>query len=224
MTTRAERHRQLATAGRRRFTEFYPDGFRDSEYLALEREYKWEAHQRWEATLGRAAFAERLQAGDQEEIARDATRIESRTNLLFSFEKLALRDAVRSPGGAKEFAEGLYDWIYGRGRMPGRFDRWRDVVADLPRRQTRVLTWPILTTFGFIARPQVHLMLKPMVTRRAAREYGVDFEYSSQPRWKTYESLLRFAATVRTDLEDWKPRDMIDIQSFIWVLGSAEYD
>ena len=43
-------------------------------------------------------------------------------------------------------------------------------------------------------------------------------------RGATYESMLRFAAVVRADLEDWKPRDMIDIQSFIWVPGSAEYD
>jgi hypothetical protein len=33
--------------------------------------------------------------------------IESRTNLLFSFEKMALRDAVRTGAGARLFAEGL---------------------------------------------------------------------------------------------------------------------
>ena len=37
-----------------------------------------------------------------------------------------------------------------------------------PRAQTRVLTWPVLTTFGFLARPRVHIILKPLVTRRAA--------------------------------------------------------
>jgi hypothetical protein len=29
---------------------------------------------------------------------------------------------------------------------------------------------------------------------------------------------------VRADLADLGPRDMIDLQSFIWVAGSAEYD
>lgn len=28
---------------------------------------------------------------------------------------------------------------------------------------------------------------------------------------------------LRTDTEDLGPRDMMDIQSFMWVLGSAEY-
>jgi len=30
--------------------------------------------------------------------------------------------------------------------------------------------------------------------------------------------------TVRRDLRDLRPRDMIDIQSFLWVQGSSEYD
>jgi hypothetical protein len=35
--------------------------------------------------------------------------------------------------------------------------------------------------------------------------------------------LLKFARTVRADLDDMRPRDMIDIQSFLWVQGSDEY-
>ena len=35
--------------------------------------------------------------------------------------------------------------------------------------------------------------------------------------------LLAFAARIRVDLRDLRPRDMIDIQSFIWVQGSDEY-
>ena len=42
--------------------------------------------------------------------------------------------------------------------------------------------------------------------------------------WKTYGSCLDFAETVRDDVEDLGPRDMIDLQSFIWVQGSSEYD
>jgi hypothetical protein len=46
----------------------------------------------------------------------------------------------------------------------------------------------------------------------------------SRPAWPTYRSLLDFGETIRRDLRDWRPRDMIDIQSFIWVQGSDEYD
>ena len=45
----------------------------------------------------------------------------------------------------------------------------------------------------------------------------------SRPGWETYASLLEFADVVRRDLREMRPRDLIDIQSFIWVLGSNEY-
>jgi hypothetical protein len=87
----------------------------------------------------------------------------------------------------------------------------------------RVLTWPLVTVFGFIAQPGAHIFLKPTVTRAAASEYGFEFRYESRPSWDTYASLLEFAAAVRRDLRDLRPRDMIDIQSFLWVQGSDEY-
>ena len=97
------------------------------------------------------------------------------------------------------------------------------MVAGLPRRQTRVLTWPVVTVFGFIAAPASHIFLKPTVTREAVAALGIPFEYRSRPNWETYAELLRLSRAVRKDLRDLHPRDMIDIQSFLWVQGSDEY-
>lgn len=208
---------------RRKFLRFFPAGFEDETYLDWERSYKAAAAEAWQAVLSRSAHCELLQAGQAQEIARQAVRIESRTNLLFSFEKMALRDATRARTAASRFAEGLYEFLYGRQPIEARFDEWCRVVDALPRRQTRVLTWPVVTVFGFIARPDAHVFLKPNVTRIAAARYGFDLEYESRPSWRTYGSLLRFAEVLRRDLRDLRPRDMIDIQSFLWVQGSDEY-
>jgi hypothetical protein len=81
-----------------------------------------------------------------------------------------------------------------------------------------------VTIFGFLALPDAHFFLKPMVTRTAAGEYGFDFQYRSRPNWETYSNLLEFAGVVSRDLQDLRPRDMIDIQSFLWVQGSDEYE
>ena len=212
------------TRCRRKFLRFFPKGFQDPKYIDWERGYKWEAHERWRELLGREVHRELIADGEYAEVARRAVTIESRTNLLFSFEKMALRDAVKAAAGAKAFAQGLFDFLYARNSDRVRFERWCDVVARLPRRQTRVLTWPLLTVFGFLALPDQHFFLKPMVTRTAAREYGYDFKYRSRPNWETYSDLLAFAARVGSDLNDLRPRDMIDIQSFLWVQGSDEYE
>jgi hypothetical protein len=209
---------------RRKFLRFFPKGFRDETYVDWERGYKEAAHKSWNEQLGKSEFNALLRARQFVEIANHAVRIESRTNLLFSFEKMALRDAVKSTEGAERFATGLYNWLHERGEEREKFQAWCDTVAGLPRKQTRVLTWPVVTVFGFIARPETHIFLKPNVTRRAASEYGFDFDYASRPAWDTYSSLLAFAKAVRKDLKDLHPRDMIDLQSFIWVQGSDEYE
>lgn len=221
-------HRSLTQGAKRcrkKFLEFFPGGFHDADYLDLERNYKVETHQHWNEALGSSEFRTLLKARAWAEIAARAVRVEqrSRHSMIFSFEKMALRDAVRPPSGARAFAEGLFELLHGRRPLARRFERWIDVVAALPRRQTRVLTWPLLTVFGFIAQPDVHVFLKPTVTRAAARAYGFEFDYASRPGWPVYESLLQFAARVRRDTADLGPRDMIDAQSFIWVQGSDEY-
>lgn len=208
---------------RRKFLHYFPKAFRDETYLDWERGYKVKAHEQWKAVLDRTRFKALLAGKKFAEIAAHAVRIESRTNLLFSFEKMALRDALKSRAGARTFAEGLYNFLYGPGQDEQKFTDWCEDVAALPRKQTRVLTWPLVTVWGFLAEPDTHVFLKPKVTRIASEAYGFAFDYQSKPNWDTYASLLEFAATVDHDVRDLRPRDMIDIQSFIWVQGSDEY-
>jgi hypothetical protein len=211
---------------KRKFLRFFPEGFRDEDYLDTERDYKWESHLRWRESLGAAEFAALLKAGHHGEIAARAVRVEqrSRYSMIFSFEKMALRDAVKTEQGARAFAEGLFDFLHGERELQPRFEAWVDAVASLPRRQTRVLTWPLVTVFGFIAQPEQHMFMKPNTLRAAAREYGFELEYQSRPNWRTYSRLLELAALVRREQRDLRPRDMIDVQSFLWVQGSAEYE
>jgi len=208
---------------RKKFLKFFPRGFRDEKYIHWERGYKWTAHEQWKTALNRRAFRAALSEERFADICAAAVRIESRTNLLFSFEKMALRDAVKPPEGARKFAEELFEFLYGRAKPETRFNRWCDALASLPRPKRRVLTHPVATVFGFLAEPETHIFLKPQVTREAARQYGFDFHYNSTPSWETYAGFLEFAETVRRDLADLAPRDMIDIQSFMWVQGSSEY-
>ena len=104
---------------RRKFLHYFPDGFRDQTYLDWERSYKWETHERWEEALHRTEFRRLLRKRDYSEIAARAVRTEqrSRHSMIFSFEKMALRDAIKSSHGAQAFAEGLFGYLHGPGAM-----------------------------------------------------------------------------------------------------------
>lgn len=212
---------------RRKFELYYPEGFEDDAYLIAERATRERAHQEWQRELGPEAFRKLLARGEYRQIADTALRIESRTNLLFSFEKMALRTALRSAAGARLFAHELFAFLHGRGAAQRRFEDWRQAVAELPHTRARVLTWPVVTVFGFLARPDKHMFLKPRVTRNAARAYGFNLPYEPEPSWHVYQGLLTFAAIIRRDLDrhaGFRARDMIDVHGFIWVQGAQEYD
>jgi hypothetical protein len=208
---------------KKKFLYYFKKGYTDQKYYAWERGYKWEAHLAWEKQLNKKEYSKLLAERKYTEIANRAVKIETKTNLLFSFEKMALRDGVKSETGAKAFAEGLFNYVYGRGDMKKRFDAFVETLENLPRKQTRVLTWPLQTVFGFIADPENQIFMKPTVTKAAAGKYGYELNYVSRPNWETYQNLIDFAEQIRTDTKDLQPKDLIDLQSFIWVMGSDEY-
>ncbi len=56
----------------RKFLRVFPGGFYDPQYVDWERGYKWEAHERWKAELGRAEYRALLLGGSFTEIAARA--------------------------------------------------------------------------------------------------------------------------------------------------------
>jgi len=85
----------------RKFKYYFPRGFDDRKYIAWERDYKWNAHLQWKEKLNRNEFSKLLDQHKYEEIAKRVVTIESKTNLLFSFEKMAFRDAVKTPASSR---------------------------------------------------------------------------------------------------------------------------
>ena len=117
---------------RRRFLRFFPGGFRDETYLAWEREYKWETHERWEEALSREEFRRLLRRREFSEVAARAARVEqrSRYSMIFSFEKMALRDGLKSSDEKRRrFMHCLNDLLYGTSNEEARFSSWSETVA-----------------------------------------------------------------------------------------------
>jgi hypothetical protein len=213
-------------AAKRRFREIFPGGFRDPTYLDWERDYKWAAHQSWQQLLGQARWKRLLAAGAHAEIARRVAHWygRSRLNMLALYEWMALREALADAAGARLLAPALYDLVHGPGPFGPRLERFTDVIDQVPQRQTRLAKWPVVTLFPFIAQPSRHLIVKPRLIKRAAERLGFPLDYASRPNARTYAALMSYAGWLRGELAAWRPRDLIDIQGFIWVTQSEEYE
>jgi hypothetical protein len=193
------------------FLKEFPQGFNDETYLDAERDYKVKAHELMGQLLGKVVFRRLLSSGEFDDICSRALTITNKTNLIFPNEKMSLRDGIREASSQRRFSESLFNLLYGDGDLKGRFESFADCLTEL-----KAAKWTTLTYFPFIADPSSHMFLKPEVTQKASEVCGFELNYRSQPNWLTYSKLLDFSQYLFDYLSDLSPRDMIDVQSFIW--------
>ena len=66
------------------------------------------------------------------------------------------------------------------------------------------------------------MFLKPTVTQNAAEISGFAINYRPDLNWHTYASVLAFAKYLKAELVELSPRDMIDVQSFMWCIAPGK--
>jgi len=211
---RSPRNRRTIEEYRAAFLDQFPKGFRGADFVERERRYKMEASETLNATLGKRPFQRLMRAADYEEVCRLSLAVVNKTNLIFKNEKMALRDGLATTTTKRRFAVALFDLLHGPADFEQRFTRFANLLVDLDAAK-----WTVATYFPFLAEPSDHIFVKPSFTRRLADACDVQLNYRPEPNWLTYRCILDLANTLSELLRDLKPRDMVDIQSFIWCVA-----
>ena len=192
---------------RARFRQFFPNGFQSDGYTGEERDYKVAA----KAKLDAAVPVESAAAGSG--FGESVLAVFRATNLLSPFEKTRLQDVLRGPA-ADHFIRAAAKFALGSGAA---------ALADMEQalKPHDSAKWTVATYLPYLWRPEVHMFLKPEVTKDFAARVGHPFAslYEAPLRIAVYESLLDLVTKTEVALALLKPRDRIDVQSFIWVVG-----
>jgi hypothetical protein len=192
---------------RQRFGQFFPDGFRSAAFEESEREYKLAAKAKLDA---RVPLDQALTGTGFGEAVLSAFRD---TNLLSPFEKTRLQPLLRGPDAdafiqaAARFAlEDIGPALSTMERLLAKHDNAK---------------WTVVTYLPFLWSPEDHMFLKPMVTQDFAERVGHPFvhEYGPALEPAVYASLRDLIAQTKAELDDLDPRDNIDLQSFVYVVG-----
>ena len=199
-----------------RFLTSYPDGFAAPRFVKDERDASIRAHQFCIQLLGQPELAELIAEGRYQDVCDRARHVESMTNLLTKSEKTAFYGALDQPENQRPFSIGLADLLYGNDSEEDRFKGFVRLLDLL-----EINRWPYATLFGFIRFPQDRAFIKPTMIQNVAKSLCWRINYKSEPNWRTYCAVLRLYNHLRTSLveEGMMPRDMIDVQSFIWSVG-----
>ena len=202
------------------FLRLFPEGFEDNGFLENERDYKLEANQLLLELLNNEALSQLLETNNYDEICNRARQLMNKTNLIFPQEKIIFHNSLETLANKKSFSEMLSNLLYGNGEYEHRFTDFADCLLKLGSAK-----WTVVTYFPYLRYPDEHIFLKPMATQRAADICNFELNYHPNVNWLTYMSFTKFAHQLFTDLtaNGLKPRDMIDIQSFIWCIDQDSY-
>jgi hypothetical protein len=192
---------------RARFLRFFPAGLETGRYIHNERVYKTDA----KAILD--AGAPLALAKTEMGLWQVVLAAFQKNQLAHYIETQRLKKLLEGPSGdafvqaAARFADGE-----------------NQALADLAAiaKPYDCAHWTVVTYLPFLWRPEAHMFLKPEKTIAFAKRVGHPFihAYRSALDIDVYESLLDLARQTEKEIKAFHPKDYIDVQGFIWVVGA----
>jgi hypothetical protein len=205
-----------------RFTQLYPLAFSDPAYVAAEkgrgdRACRWRrAHLAFVEAFGEGRGEALLAAGDVAGLLkrmRDVERIVA--TLHREPERASFETGLQDPDAARAFFAALLDVVAAAAPEQARFEALAAAVAALAPGTPPESRWPVVTLLPFVARPDVHVLLRPHFVCEAAERLGLEVAYDATPNWKTYASLVAASGQLLEKLRPLGARDHLDVEVFL---------
>ena len=196
------------------FLKEYPEGFYGGKFTKEERTYKYEAHETALELLNEKVFSFLLAEEDFIEIRKRALRVINKTNIIFQHEVMSLNNGLDDEEVQKAFSISLYNLLYDGGELKQRFEAFSRILENAGADK-----WPVISYFLFIRFPDKYMFVKPTIMQHLSDLCRFEINYKPQPNWITYKCILDFSNYLMYELSALQPRDMIDVQSFMWCIA-----
>lgn len=182
--------------------------FNNPEYLSEERDYKLDAAEKQHNLLGKEQLKALIDQGDYEEIKKRIKQAAYGNNMLNQFDMRPILDAP-----AESLSLRLYDLLYGEQPFEQRFNAWLEVLKT-----SRPRCWPSATYYLMLHDPAEHIFIKPEPFREFLEELNSELKWQTRPSPELYGQFQELGRQILPELATLGARDMIDVQSFIWIL------
>ncbi len=199
------------------FLHKYPDGFYSTNYLAYHRRNYHLAHQNFQQYFSQ--IKQLLEQQAYEEIIQKLLTILHQFAITEVVECCLLEQGLQSIESKQLFVETFYQLVWGEDVFENRFSAF---VACLLR--FKAANWRIISGILFIANPTMDILITPETTLKTTEYCAFDLQYQTQPNWQTYQQALKFIHYLSNQLNDMRPRDMIDIYGFISVIAKHKFE
>jgi hypothetical protein len=203
------------------FTELYPKGFQDPDWIEDHREPNGAPLKRHRTPISAEArealsatrCEEVIAADGHAELAEIVADLLARTDLVPIAHAKALRGL--DPKEKHDFAESVVDLLHGERDYPQRF---RDYLATLERLFDERPSWRVATALSGLVHPHSHVVVRRSAFLRQAGSIAPTARYSRRATARSYRNFLRVAngARERLSAAGHEPRDLLDVYDFVW--------
>ena len=198
------------------------DPFQSERYLEWERRYKVDLTTAWKATITGDRLNAEIGGSDPLPYANEISTLFTKTNLLPWRYSMCIK-GFKSPKKASTFLEALHRLLFDRESAASPVDAFNDHMrplydADLREDAIKPASHSIPSLALWLSDPQHYFFIRSDVVNRAARILGggvLEGQVQIMTS-KYYSRVMDFAQTVRSDIAELRPRDMIDVQGFLW--------
>jgi hypothetical protein len=212
-----------------RFLAVFPKGFADPGYAGegadrRDRAARWRrAQAAYAETLGGGEGERLLAAGDIGGLVERALRIEKTVRALHKdAETVSFEDAWKDLEAARDYFAALLDFLAAKAPDQGRFEKLAASVAAMAPGVSRESGWPFVTLLPFVARPDLHMLLRPRFACDVGHRLGLELAYDPKPNWSTYSTLLRSTELLLERLRPLGARDRMDVEAFMHVVTAKQ--
>jgi len=207
-----------------RFVQEFPRGFADPAYLSPEsrrsdRQVRWRrAGAEYAALLGDRQGEQLLEAGEVRKLVERASKIERIVRgIQREDEKESFEVRLENPERAAAYFGALFAFIGAARPHRGKFEALAAAVRALDTAAPAESGWQLITMLPFVARPEMHMVLRPRFICDVAQRLGLDLAYDAEPNWSTYGSLLAATSGLLEKLKPLGARDHVDVEAFMHV-------
>jgi hypothetical protein len=209
-----------------RFLEVFPEGFADPACAGTgadkrDRAPRWRrAHEAFVETLGNGEGERLLAAGDVAGLVERALRVERVVRPLHrDAEKVSFEDALKDLDLARAFFAALFELLAAKAPEQARFEALAAAAnAAMPPGAPQESGWALVTLLPFVARPDLHMLLRPRFACEVGHRLGLELAYEARPNWSTYSTLLRSTEVLLEKIRPLGARDHVDVEAFMHVV------
>ena len=213
------------------------DPFQSERYLEEERKYKLELKTEWQDTVTEDLLNTAIEGGNPLPYAAKVSKLLTKTNLLPWRYGVCIK-GFKTTEKARMFLEALRMLLFDREGSTAPLDAFTNRMQPLYDATLKGGIKPASRSIPSLALwlsdPQHHFFIRSDVVKRAAHILtGGRLEGQDQIMTSAYyRRVLDFTQTLRSGIAELRPRDMIDVQGFLWGvfnraeiwLGDCSYD